>query len=141
MIVTGRAQASPGRRGPSPPQIAGHLVERPLRRRQADATNEAAWVERSEAFEQQRQKDAALVGAQGVDLVDDEVSDAAQHVAAARVSSRCSDSGVVISTCGGRADLPLPFGLWRCRRCGRALEGRQASSAGRAASATPSSGT
>ena len=63
---------------------AGDLVERPLCRRQTDADKargSAAAVgrlQRGEPFEQQRQEDAALVAAQGVDLIDDDVRDAAQ---------------------------------------------------------------
>src|ERR1035438_1016528 len=56
-------------------EIAGDLVERALRRGQADA-REPARVERLQAFEQERQEDAALVRAQSVDLVNDAMGDA-----------------------------------------------------------------
>ena len=70
-----------GRRRPArAAEVAGHLVQRPLRRRQADA-DEARRVERLQPLQQQRQEDAALVGAEGVNLVDDAVGDAAQGVA------------------------------------------------------------
>ena len=73
------AGALPGR----PAEKARDLVERPLRRRQADALD-AAVRRAAEAFERQREVRAALGGDQRVDLVDDDRVDGAEHVARAR---------------------------------------------------------
>ena len=60
---------------------------------------------------QQRFAEAGVGGLlrrrQGVDLVDDDVGDAAELSRACEVSRRCSDSGVVISTAAGGAALAL----------------------------------
>ena len=62
-------------------EIAGHLLQRPLRRRQADAHKRSAALNRFEPFEQQSKKDAALVGAKRVDLIDDDVRNLPQRIA------------------------------------------------------------
>ena len=68
-------------------QQARHLVDRLLRRREADALQPPAG-EGVEPLERQRQVRAALVGGNGVDLVDDHRAGVAQHVAAAPAVSR-----------------------------------------------------
>ena len=61
-------------------QIARHLFERPLSRRQADP-DERGLGNRFETFQEQGQEDAALVAADGVNLIDDDVGNAAQDLA------------------------------------------------------------
>ena len=61
-------------------EVAGHLVQGPLGGRQADA-EEAGRVEGGQALQQQGQKDAAFVGAEGVDFIDDAMGDVTERVA------------------------------------------------------------
>ncbi len=66
-------------------EIAGDLVERPLRGRQADAHEGSPRLLKCfQALQEKGQEDAALVGAKGVDLVHDAPAHAAQGVARPR---------------------------------------------------------
>jgi hypothetical protein len=67
-----------------PAQVARHLLQGPLRRGKPDPHKAAVALDRLQPFEQQRQKHAALVGAERVNLIDNDVGDAAQGVPAAR---------------------------------------------------------
>ena len=73
------------RRAPAD-QKSRHLLDRLLRRRQADAGQRAAG-ERLQPLERQRQMRAALVARDGVNLIDDHGAAGRQHLAA-RDSSR-----------------------------------------------------
>ena len=79
--------ADPGVDDPRRPPRADHeppdLLERVLRRAQPDALGVAVVVEGREALERQREVRAALRPRDGVDLVDDDRLDAAEHLARA----------------------------------------------------------
>ena len=64
----------------APAEEPRHAIEWTLRRRQPDA-NRRAFCQRVEALQKQGEKASSLFAAQRVDLVDDDVSHAAQHFA------------------------------------------------------------
>ena len=141
-MVTGPRRHWPSASISAAAEIAGHFLQRPLRRRQADAHERPVRLQIAcKPFQQQREEDAAFVGTEGVNFIDDAMRDAAQRLPAREVSNRCSDSGVVMRTCGGRR-------MSRCRSAvGVSPVRTAASSAGsdspmsRAVSATPSRGS
>ena len=90
-------------------EVAGHLVERPLGGREADA-DEAARVERLEPFQQEGEEDAALVRAEGVDLVDDHVRDRPQGLARPARQHQVQRFGRRDQDVGRLADEPLAVG-------------------------------
>ena len=109
------------RRAPTSRRAATSM--RPHGRREADALRRGGRGDdqRLEPLERERQVRAALVGRDGVDLVDDHRA----HVARAprrpdsEVSRMKSDSGVVTRTCGGRRASPRAARAAACRRCAR----------------------
>src|SRR5438552_18458035 len=74
-----RGRLAPGSR---PDQQPRHLLDRPLRGREADALEPAAG-ERVEPLEREREVRAPLVGGDGMDLVDDHGPPAGEERAAA----------------------------------------------------------
>ena len=70
------------RQRPVADQQARDRLDRPLRRRQADAARPAV-AQCFEPFEREREVRAALVARDSVDLVDDDGLDGAQRLAAA----------------------------------------------------------
>ena len=84
---------------------AADLLERPLRRREADAL-ERLLDEPLEPLERERQVRAALRAGDGVHLVEDHASRPSRSSSrACEVSSRKSDSGVVIRMSGGSRSI------------------------------------
>ena len=94
-------RAALGSRGIGAAEEARHLVERPLRGREPDAL-ERRVHERFQPLEREREVRAALGRHERVDLVDDDrVEPTAATSRACDVSSRKSDSGVVIRMSAG----------------------------------------
>ncbi len=96
-----RPRWSTGRARSRPAEPAGQLLERPLGGRQPDALGRPVG-ELLEPLQRQGQVGAPLGAGHGVDLVDDHVLDRRRASTRAwDVSSRYSDSGVVIRMSGG----------------------------------------
>src|SRR5205823_3995395 len=105
-------------------EIAGDLVERSLRRGQADA-GEWAWVDRLQTLQQKRQKDAAFVWAQRVDLVHDAMRDVPQRLAGLRRQQQVQRFGRRDQHVRGLASQALAFGGRGVARADGDLDRRQ----------------
>ncbi len=91
-------------------EIAGYFIQGPLCGGEADA-DKPARVQGFQAFQEKRQENAALVGTEGVNLVDDAVTDPAQGFASTGGQEQVQRFRRGDENMGRLAQEPLPFHL------------------------------
>ncbi len=136
------ADPAPGRTDcPQAAEVAGHLLERALGRREADSY-EAFRCSTFKPLQQQGQKDPTLVRAEGVDLIDDHVRDRPKALACPACEHQVQRFGRRDQDVGRRAEQPLPLGGGRVARPDGHVERPAAARPSRCAvSRIPSSGS
>ncbi len=105
-------------------EVAGHFFQRTLCRRQADAHERfvVGTSQRRQSFQEQSEEHAALVGAEGVNFIDDAMRDTPQRLTGARGQQQMQRFGRGDEDVRRPANETLPFG---CRSISGANGGLQ----------------